>query len=264
MRTILALVLTVVVTLSGCSQDEPGGAAQPDGTEAADPTTAPVRADALARCLPAIGPDEPVEPGVLEPAPGVRLPSATWGEGGGTVLVLLHQTDRDGLCGWTPFARHAAERGLTALAFDMCGWASAECPEEWSLRSSDQVAHAVAHARTELAAERVVLVGASLGAARTVFALADGVRPDTWVYLSGPPSWDGREVAAEARRIEIPGLVLHDPDDGDTEYAASRATARAAGAEFVRARGGHGYDILWDVDGSLTRLGREVLDRVAG
>jgi pimeloyl-ACP methyl ester carboxylesterase len=251
---------SLFLALVGCGGD-PG--ARPATADSPASTPAAAAEGHLARCLPAVEPGE-AEAEVLEPAPGVRNPAAVWGPGGGTVLVLLHQTDRDGLCGWTPFARHAVEQGLTAVALDMCGWAESECPEAWSERSSDQVRHAVAHAREALDADRVVLVGASMGAARTVFALADGVAPDAWVYLSGPPSWDGRVVADEARRVEVPGLVLHDPQDGDAEFAASRTTARRAGAEFVRARGGHGYDILWDPDGSLTRLGREVLDYARG
>lgn len=101
--------------------------------------------------------------------------------------------------------------------------------------------------------------GASLGAARTVLALADCVDVDGWVALSPPVAWDGQVVARRAAAVDQPGLVLHDPDDGDAEYAA----ADRAGARFVRARGGHGYDILWTVDGSLTRLGRQVLAYVA-
>jgi len=106
----------------------------------------------------------------------------------------------------------------------------------------------------------VVLVGASMGAARTVFALADGVRPDAWVYLSAPAAWDGRVVADEARGIALPGLVLHDPDYGPADFAASRETARRSGAEFVEGRGGHGYDLVVRINGSLTPLGERVLD----
>lgn len=93
----------------------------------------------------------------------MHQPAVVFGEGGGTVLVLLHQTDRDGLCGWTPFSRAAVAEGFTTLAFDMCGWGGSDCPDDWSLRSSDQVEHAVEHARTALEAERVVLVMTSSG-----------------------------------------------------------------------------------------------------
>ena len=202
---------------------------------------------------------------VLEVADDVRLPAAVYGEPGAeTAVVLLHQTNLDGLCGWDAFGRHAADRGIAAVSFDMCGWGDAECPEEWSARTSEQVAAAVAYARADLGADRVVLVGASMGAARTVFAMADGVGADAWVYLSAPAAWDGRVVADEARAIDAPGLVLHDPDDGAADFAASQVTAERSGAEFVRGRGGHGYDMVLRIDGGLTPLGERVLDFADG
>jgi hypothetical protein len=248
------LVVAALLALAGCAgEPDPRPEAPPPGEQ-----SAPAAESHLARCLPAIEPRE-ARAEVLEPAPGVRMPAAVWGDGGGTVLVMLHQTDRDGLCAWTPYARHAVRAGLTAVAFDMCGWAGAECPASWDARVSDQVQHVVDHARDALEARRVVLVGASLGAARTVLALADGVDADAWVALSPPLAWDGHVVARRAADVGLPGLVLHDPDDGDAEYAAARRAADRAGARFVRAGGGHGYDILWNADGSLTRLGRQVL-----
>ncbi len=260
MRARSGVVVAAVLVLLGCSDAEPAD-------KAADPAEATTGGAAdetgLARC----GQDVPAgaaEDVVLEPAPGVALPAAVYDADAPTTLVLLHQTDRDGLCGWTPYALEAAERGVSALALDTCGWGSAECPDAWDTRSSDQIQYAVDYARSELGGQRVVLVGASMGAARTVFAMADGVDADSWVYLSGPPSWDGRVVAEEARRIDVPGLVLHDPGDGAAEFAASAETAEAAGARFVRADGGHGYDLLFDLDGNLTRRGEQVLEFAVG
>lgn len=253
-----ALAATLLLALAGCGGVDP--APEPSGA----PSASPSAEDAVARCLPTIGADEPARAEVLEPDDAARLPAVVWGEGGGTVLVLLHQTNRDGLCGWTPFGRHVAAEGLGAVAFDMCGWASAECEASWDDRPSDEVAYAVQWAREELGAQRVVLVGASMGGARAVFAVADGVAVDGWVDVSGASAWDGREKVAEAARIDVPGLVLHDPTDGDQAYVDSRREARAAGAEFVRARGGHGYDVLVSFTGRLTRYGRQVLAFAAG
>jgi len=74
------------------------------------------------------------------------------------------------------------------------------------------------------------------------------------------PAWDGRETTSEAPAIAVPGLVVHDPD-GDAEYAAARAAAQAAGAEFVEGRGGHGYEIVTRIQGGLTPLGERVVER---
>lgn len=251
MRVRAGVVPVLVLLVAACAGDP-----EPDrGPEAvptvADPTD-------VSRC-PSV--PEGLTTGTLRPGPDVALPMVTAEQGTPTAVVLLHQTDRDGLCGWLPFI---AETDLTALAFDMCGWGSADCPEGWNARTSEQVQAAVDTVRSVPGVQRVVVVGSSLGAARTVFAIADGVHADAWVSLSPPVSWDGREPAAEARDISLPGLVMHDPDDGDAEYAAARRVAARSGAEFVRGRGGHGYDMLLRIDGGLTPYGEAVLDYVAG
>jgi hypothetical protein len=247
-----AVVTSLLLLMTGCGTDEPE--AGNTGSDGAPSATAPLR------CAEGAGGDETV----LEPESGVRLPAAVYGgeeAEGGTVMVLLHQTNGDGRCGWDAFAQAAVEHGVASIAFDMCGWAKAECPEEWSARSSDQAAYAADYARDELGADRVVLVGASMGGARTVFAMADGVEVDDWVALSPAPAWDGREIAVEAGSVGQPGLVMHDPDDGDAEFTAARDAAERAGAEFVEGRGGHGYDMVTRIEGGLTPLGELVVER---
>ena len=251
-----SLAVTLLLVATGCAAEERDAADDP----------APVSSSATAP--PRCGEGADGEETVLEVASGVRLPAAVYAAdhaAGGTTLVLLHQTNGDGRCGWDVFAQAAAEQGVASIAFDMCGWAESECPEEWSARSSDQAAYAVDYAREELGAERVVLVGASMGGARTVFAMADGVDVDDWIALSPASAWDGRETAAEAALISRPGrgpaLVMHDPDDGDAEFAAAREAAGRAGADFVEGRGGHGYDMVTRVGGGLTPLGELVVER---
>ena len=253
-QALVSLIAAALLLTGGCSDQDP---------EAVDSGATPESATGESAAAPArCGEGSGGEEIVLEPEPGVRLPAAVYGEGGGTVLVLLHQTNNDGRCGWDDFAQAATEQDVTSIAFDMCGWAKAECPEEWSERSGDQAAYVVDYARSELGAERVVLMGASMGGARTIFALADGVQVDDWVSLSPAPAWDGRETTREAPAITVPGLVVHDPGDGDAEYAAARAAAQAAGAEFVEGRGGHGYEMITRIQGGLTPLGEQVVERV--
>src|SRR5688572_22545405 len=164
-RALVSLVVaSALLVTAGCSD--------PD-REATDPADTLDSATGADQAGPRCGEGSGGEEVVLEPEPGVRLPAAVYGEGGGTVLVLLHQTNNDGRCGWDDFAQAATEEGVSSIAFDMCGWAEAECPEQWSERSSDQAAYAVDYARSELGGERVVLIGASMGGARTIFALAD-------------------------------------------------------------------------------------------
>ena len=258
MRMARALVAATasVLALASCS----GAGDREEATATASAGSAPGTLD---RCVTPAPAGLEVTERVLDVAEGVELPAVAFGSGD-VALVLLHQTNGDGLCGWAPFAVRAAERGLSALAFDMCGYGDSICPPDWSERSPDQVRAAVDLARQELGAQRVVLIGASLGGARSVYSMAAGVPADAWVNVSGPPAYDGLVVADEAGKVTAPGLVVYDPSDGDAEFAAARVTARRAGAEFVRGTGGHGYDILFDPDGTLTSIGRRVLAFAAG
>ena len=251
-RVLVAAAAVLTLLGSGCGAGEPDAADDPGASQASASDQEP----APTRCGEGSGGEELV----LEPEPGVRLPAAVYGAGD-TVLVLLHQTNLDGRCGWDAFAQAAAEHGVGAIAFDMCGWAESECPEEWSERSSDQAAYAVDYARDELGADRVVLVGASMGGARTIFALADGVEVDDWISLSPAPAWDGRETTARRRRSRCRGWWCTTRTTATRSTPPPGAAAQAAGAEFVEGRGGHGYDMVTRIQGGLTPLGERVVER---
>ena len=196
---------------------------------------------------------------------GMTLPAADFRAGAptGTVLVLLHQTGRLGLCGWTTFAGDAAASGFSSVAIDMCGYAAAECDDGEATPPEDQVALAVAHAREELHAERVVLVGASMGASQTVIVVAHGAQVDGWADLSGPDVWDGTkllDLAADVRARGLPGLVAHAPDDNEQMYAAAQRLAEASGAQFLDGDSGHGWTLLNDSTGALRPDGQALID----
>jgi len=206
--------------------------------------------------------DETVTP--LE-ADGMTLPAVDFvaAEPSGTVLVLLHQLGVEGLCGWATFAPQAAAAGFSSVAFDMCAYGGSTCADGEGTPPEDQVALAVTHARDELGAEHVVLVGASMGGSQTVVSVARGAAVDGWVDLSGADTWDGTrllDVADAVRSRALPGLVVHAPDDGDEEYAAAQALAGATGARFLDGGSGHGWAMLDDHAGALLPAGRSVLD----
>ena len=195
---------------------------------------------------------------------GLTLPAADFvaEDPSGTVLVLLHQTGMLGLCGWSTFASQAAEAGLSSVAVDMCGYAAAECDDE-ATPPEDQVELAVAHAKDELDAQKVVLVGASMGGSQTVLAVAHGVEVDAWVDLSGPSVWEGStllDVAPDVQARGLPGLVAHAPDDDAQQYAAAQALAPAAGAEFLDGQSGHGWTLLNDNQGTLRPDAQALID----
>ncbi|MBB6628719.1 hypothetical protein H5V45_15440 [Nocardioides sp. KIGAM211] len=262
--TLLGGLLVGLLALGGCSAgDTSTSGTAPTSPSAADPSTPTDPVAALrSRCASGIPDGTPVRPVRLGGGSGPSLAAADFGptRGSGTVLVLLHQTGPWGLCGWGRFAARAADAGIASVAVDMCGYAESTCDPD--LPAVDQVRVAVAHARDDLGADRVVLVGASMGGSRTVLAVADGARVDAWVDVSGVSSWDGIRLLDRARalaRADRPGLVVYARSDGDQQYDAAERLARAAGARFVDGGSGHGYELMTDYRARLLPAGRAVL-----
>lgn len=199
---------------------------------------------------------------------GLRLPGIVFRPAapeGRTVLVLLHQTDGNGRCGWGYFGNAVAATGMTALAFDQCGYGEAECSVSDPDDPLPQVRLALTYARDRLHADRVVLVGASMGGSRTVRAVAAGAAVDAWADVSGPSEFDRVALAPLATKIHVPGLVALAADtDGEEEATLAEALARDSGATWIAAEGGHGYELLTDSDGALRPVGERVLALAAG
>ena len=131
------LVLTVATFVAGCdtadSGEEPDSEAAPAASETAPApaSTEPAWASLegpLQRCGPQ--PESVTQaayrPTVLRDAAVGRIPAVTLGRGR-VVAVLLHQTDRNGLCGWLPFMPVAARAGLQVLAIDLCRYGESRC-----------------------------------------------------------------------------------------------------------------------------------------
>ena len=261
MRLGVVLLVLLVATACGSEGSDAGApAASPSATAAPTPTEAPWQTldGPLGRCGP-----QPPELGdvafryrvLTDPAVG-RIPAVTVGSGR-TVAVLLHQTDGNGLCGWLEFAaRIARDRRLTALAIDLCQYGARCRPDR---AQTDPVAVAVRHARQALHADRVVVVGASMGGAVALMSAAslDGV--DAAVDLSGPSDWPGVEAVRGGRALQVPVLVAMARDEGPEEVRAARGVVALApaGSRFEPAATGHGYDLL-------QRLGDDVLSWIRG
>lgn len=275
---VIALVLAAPAWTS-CSEQTDGD--RPDAGETASPspsptiTPAPSPASApwrlvegaLGRCGP-----QPAE--VTETRwryrvlrdPGVgAVPSALAGRGR-TVAVLLHQTNGGGLCGWLPYAQQLASSGVAALAIDLCRYGESRCRGVADDRylGADQVEAvrvAVEHARRDLAAERVVVVGASMGGSVALMSgsTVDGI--DSVVDLSGPVDWSGMDVVRGGRALRVPALVAMAGAEGPEEVDGSRAIVDRApeGSRFVLPEDGHGYELLHDQRGAPLPFGQEVL-----
>lgn len=250
----------LVLLLTGCSSGEqaedpsPGTAAAPDATSAL-----------RERCLSAIPEDADVEALTLRGATGGDLEAARIGpEESTAVAVLLPQIS--GLCGWGRWAAAAAEdAGITSLLVNPCGYGESVCTAEEDADPLNEVAAATRLAREDLGADRVVLLGTSMGGSLTVIAVAAGADVDAWADVSGPSSWDGVRLATLADDLTPDGLVAMAPSDGRAAFADARALAREAGVRFVPGRSGHGWELLVDpVSGSVTRLGRRLVGLAAG
>lgn len=264
MRVGLGLASVLLCGLAACGGESDDMTAPESGGAT---TVAPIEE----RCDSGVPSDAAVTTTMLEDG-DVRLFAASFGtpegvEASETVMVLLHQTGTLGLCGWGRFAREAAAAGVPSVAVDMCGYGGSECAAGETTPPAQQVDLAATYAREDLGADRVVLVGASMGGSQTVIAVAEGADVDAWVDLSGPSVWQGTTLADLADAIEsraLPSLVVHAPDDGPEEFAAARALARATGSEFLEGESGHGYELLTISMGGLRPDGERLLRFVGG
>lgn len=253
------MLAAACLLLTACSsagdRPEPGR-----GTPPPDPTTA-----LRERCLSAIPDDADLEAIVLGGRTGGEVEAARVGPAANdTVAVLLPQIG--GMCGWGRWATAAAEdAGITSLLVNPCGYGESTCTAEQDADPLNEVAPAVALAREQLGAGRVVLLGTSMGGSLTAIAAANGADVDAWADVSGPPAWEGVELATLADALPSDGLVVMARSDGAAIFRSARKLARSAGVPFVAGRSGHGWELLVNpVSGSVTRLGRRLMEHAAG
>lgn len=257
------MLAVVAVLASGCSGSDRTGDDAP--TKAASTSALPDATSALReRCLSAMPDDAPLAAVTLTGRSGGEIEAARIGpEVNERVAILLPQIG--GLCGWGRWATAAAEVGLTSLLVNPCGYGETECTADQDADPLHEVAAAVDLARGEYGAERVVLLGTSMGGSLTVMAAAAGADVDAWADVSGPPAWEGVELARLAGSLPDDGLVVMAPSDGQRFFAAAEALARAAGVRFLPGRSGHGWDLLVNpVSGSVTRIGRQLMTLAEG
>lgn len=254
------MLATLVLLTAGCS--DTGGTpdkAPPSAEQSADPTTA-----LRERCLSTMPEEAELEAFTLTGATGGDLEAARIGPpASDRVAVLLPQIS--GMCGWGRWATAAAGEGVTSILVNPCGYGESTCTPAEDADPLNEVAAAVALARGGIGAERVVLLGASMGGSMTVMAAAAGADVEAWADVSGPAAWEGVELASLADSLPGNGLVVMARSDGPLQYDAAEALADAAGVPFVPGRSGHGWELLVDpVSGSVTRVGRRLIGLASG
>lgn len=244
------LAVLVLLTTAACSGDEPSAPT----SAAADPEQA-VR-DECRSTLPA---DADIRPLTLSGATDGRLQALEFPSSGArTSLVLLPQVG-GGVCGWATFAHEAAQLGFASIVVAPCSYGESTCSKEGDADPLNEVAPAIAALRADSPAERVVLVGASMGGSLTVLASAAGADVDAWVDVSGPSTWEETDLLSVAPDLPTPGLVVMARSDGASAYTQARLLARRSGADFLDGGSGHGYELVVNLQGRISRVGRALL-----
>ncbi|WP_157577622.1 hypothetical protein [Phycicoccus jejuensis] len=241
--------VAAVLVAAGCAGGGPTTATSPT-TPAPLPTAAVTTV--AERCL-SSAPGRIV---AVEAPDGSGMTGATYGSGRRAV-VLLHQTGAGGFCGWVPYARWLGEHGMLALAVDDCVHGASRCTDATTADVRAQVAAAVDRARAS-GAERVAVVGASMGGARAL-GVGQAAGADAVVDLSGPERWEGvPDAVTAARATTVPLLVVSsDGDDGidgdvlDAAVEASPSTRK----QRVRLEGSaHGWDVVTEGIGDAAEV----------
>jgi dienelactone hydrolase len=187
---------------------------------------------------------------------------------GGTVALLLHQTNPSGSCGWWPFANRLAQNGIRAVMLDFCGWGTSQCDtsKTWASDYVDQVVRATSKLRSD-GATRVTLVGASLGGTvASVAAAKAGV--DATANLSGfgfGPLVTAPSLAALT--IPVLGAGSHTEQSDSESLERQVTTSGSPTKRFVWADSGHGWSLVLDgptADAPVSAVGRTVIGWVKG
>jgi pimeloyl-ACP methyl ester carboxylesterase len=243
------------------------------GLPLSDATATPPQEAALTQPAPAQTTPEEAE-GLLvgegpwavtfETADGVTLGGTLFGTGtSGVVLSHMYPTDQTS---WHPFAEAVAAEGYMALAYDFRGYgASASVPKDVTQMPLDLAA--AAQFMREHGAERLVLIGASMGGTVSIKVAATEEMAGLAV-ISSPRSFQGLEVTdADLAALTMPSLWLGARQDAvvaDTEAMYQQAAGPDKSVWVYEGSGVHGTFIFDGVDGpDLTRRLLEFIERVA-
>jgi pimeloyl-ACP methyl ester carboxylesterase len=208
-----------------------------------------------------------VEKVVLTTADGVKLSGATIGEGPHGV-VLLPQRDAD-MCGWSLAVSRMVQAGLHVLAIELrcAGYSDCDNSSDDQLDSTHDFAADAAAAIAELkraGASKVVVMGASLGAASAVVAggrFADQVSGVVGLSVfkagfnaSGGASTSVTTPENAVSHITAPMLLVLASGDGGcispgtAQEMIDKSAAPSKGKVIVRDGSAHGWDLLRSPD----------------
>ncbi|MBO0701703.1 MAG: alpha/beta hydrolase [Candidatus Dormibacteraeota bacterium] len=161
--------------------------------------------------------------------PGRSLLAGVEVGNGPTGVVLAHQSDGSH-CDWWPYAPELVGLGYRVLAFDFDGYGASSSGNSNYPRD---VAAAARELRA-LGAQRVVLMGASMGGTAVVCAAPRLDPPPAGVVdLSGPSSFEGMDAVAAARSLRAPALFAEGNQDPIADVAPVQAAAASTDKPLV-------------------------------
>jgi dienelactone hydrolase len=230
----LAALLALALLSAACGGEQPSPTAAPEGSRAV----------------------------TFGSADDVALEGRLFGEGSvGVVLSHMRPADQTS---WWDFAQDLVDEGYLVLTYNARGYcpgAVAGCSQgEQDLGQIwRDVVGAVRFIRSR-GANRVVLIGASMGGTASLLAAAEGeVSADVVVALSAPASFEGMNLTPEvltkvtAAKLFVAGNADGSaPDDAQSLYAASPTPKRVE----ILTTDDHGTDIL---DGNQSGRARNLI-----
>jgi len=181
---------------------------------------------------------------------GTRLSGVALGQGS-TGVLLAHQHWFN-LCSFMPLARELVRAGYQVLAFDFRGFGASPAVDRRVSRWLDQDVAGGIRELHRRGAERVVLVGASMGATSSLVEAAHPrhgpeIPVAGIVSVSGPVRFYEMDASAAVKRLRTPLLFVTSEDDGRFTDAARLLykTAPAPAKRLVVVPGsGHGSGLL--------------------
>jgi alpha-beta hydrolase superfamily lysophospholipase len=183
----------------------------------------------------------------LETGDGVRLYAVAAGNGP-TAAVLAHQ-GRSNLCDTLDYAKTLLASGLRIVAFDFRGNGLSQRPTRNAFALGRDLAATVARAHAD-GAERVFLIGASMGGAAVVQNSA-GLPVAGLVSLSGTRLWPGFGINKPGPgALRAPFLYLGSRNDSRAPLKEALAIFHKAGSHDKRrvlhAGSLHGWQLVQD------------------
>ena len=240
----LAGLLLCVALFAGACEHRNQADGQTPGRASPTSAAAPATPTSATLDKPCLHEVRSARPFWFRTAAGAMLVGVLLGRGR-TGLVLAHGRGGD-LCEWLPWAQRFADQGYQALAFDFEGFGDSRPGSGPDARIDTDVVAAAGQLR-QRGAERIVLIGSSMGAT-AVLAAATRIRPPVAgvVSLSGPAAFGAVNAWSAMPRLRVP-LLFVAADDDQPFVGAARAMyrrARAADKRLLIVGRGHGSSML--------------------